>query len=269
MSEAAIGVWDSGLGGLTVVREVMARLPDERIIYFGDTARVPYGNKGRETVRRFARQNSELLASRGVKAMVVACNTASAVAIDDLRERLGMPVLGVIEPGARAAAAATRSGIVGVIGTQATVGSGAYQSALTGLRGGLSVESNACPLFVPLVEEGWLDHPATRIVADEYLAPLSKAGIDTLVLGCTHYPLLKPLLTEMLPEVSLVDSAEETARELARMLEERGLLAPTGRAGGLNCFVSDLPLRFRQVGERFLGRSIDSIELLDFESEDA
>jgi len=276
MDERAIGIWDSGLGGLTVVRAIRARLPGERILYFGDTARVPYGTKGAETVRRFARQNSAFLMEKGVKLMVVACNTASAVALDDLAGRLAVPVVGVIEPGARAAAAATASGIVGVIGTPATIQSGAYAGALQAARGGLSVESRACPLFVPLVEEGWLDHPATRLVAEEYLAPIRAAGVDTLVLGCTHYPLLAPLLGELMGAgVRLVDSAEETAGEVARMLEAGGLLAPAGAAGGeegaaggLECFVSDLPLRFRQVGEAFLGRRIESIQLVDFQTKE-
>ena len=263
MDKRPIGIWDSGLGGLTVARAVARRLPAEPVLYFGDSARVPYGTKGEETVRRFARENSAFLIEKEVKLMVVACNTASALALDELREELPVPVLGVIDPGAEAAAAATRSGIVGVIGTPATVASGAYSAALMALRGGLSVESRACPLFVPLVEEGWLDHAATRLVAEEYLAPLKQAGVDTLVLGCTHYPLLSPLLAELMGEdVRLVDSAEETARAVASLLEAEDALAPEG-AGSLRCFVSDLPLRFRQVGERFLGRAIDSIELVD------
>jgi len=264
MREAAIGIWDSGLGGLTVVRELRQLLPRERLIYFGDTARVPYGSKSAETVRRFARENSEFLLSHGVKLMVVACNTASALALDDLRARHELPVLGVIEPGARAAAEVTRKGIVGVIGTPATVGSGAYTAALRALRPGLSVEGRACPLFVPLVEEGWLSHEATRLVAEEYLAPLQEAGVDTLVLGCTHYPLLKPLLGGIMGAgVRLVDSAEETAREVARELASRDLMAPESATGGLSAYVSDLPLRFRQVGELFLGEAIDDLRLAD------
>jgi glutamate racemase len=264
MRDASIGIWDSGLGGLTVVREVRRLLPREKILYFGDTARVPYGSKSADTVRRFARENSEFLIERGVKLLVVACNTASAVALDDLRATLDLPVLGVIEPGAKAAAAATKTGIVGVIGTPATVGSGAYTAALRSIRPGLSVQGQACPLFVPMVEEGWLNHAATRLAAEEYLAPLKTAGVDTLVLGCTHYPLLKPLLADLMGEgVSLVDSAEETAREVARELEARDLLAPDESEGGLSAFVSDLPLRFRQVGELFLGEAIDELRLAD------
>ncbi len=264
MRDAAIGIWDSGLGGLTVVREVRRILPKEKILYFGDTARVPYGSKSAETVRRFAKQNSDFLIERGVKLLVVACNTASSVALDELRAGLDLPVLGVIEPGAKAAAAATRTGIVGVIGTPATVGSGAYTAALRSIRPGLSVEGQACPLFVPMVEEGWLIHAATKLAAEEYLAPLKAAGVDTLVLGCTHYPLLKPLLAEVMGEgVGLVDSAEETAREVARELEARDLLAPEGAEGGLSAFVSDLPLRFRQVGELFLGEPIADLRLAD------
>jgi len=264
MREASIGIWDSGLGGLTVVREVRRLLPREKILYFGDTARLPYGSKSAGTVRRFARENSEFLIERGVKLLVVACNTASSVALDELRALHDLPVLGVIEPGAKAAAAATKTGIVGVIGTPATVGSGAYTAALRSLRPGLSVEGRACPLFVPLVEEGWLAHAATRLAAEQYLAPLREAGVDTLVLGCTHYPLLKPLLAEIMGEgVRLVDSAEETAREVARELEARDLLAPEKAEGGLAAFVSDLPLRFRQVGELFLGEAIADLNLVD------
>ena len=264
MDNRPIGIWDSGLGGLTVVAEILRRLPGERLIYFGDTARVPYGTKGAETVRRFARENSRFLSEKGVKLMVVACNTASAVGLGGLEAALSLPVLGVIEPGAEAAAAATRSGIVGVIGTPATIASGAYTAALLARRGGLSVEARECPLFVPLVEEGWLDHPATRLIASEYLQPLIASGVDTLVLGCTHYPLLRPLIAELMGEgVSLVDSAEETARSVALLLGERDALAANGAAGGLECYVSDRALRFRQIGERFLGREIDTLELVD------
>ncbi|MDP6418584.1 MAG: glutamate racemase [Candidatus Krumholzibacteria bacterium] len=268
MKQEPIGIWDSGLGGLTVVREIRRRLPGEKLIYFGDTARVPYGIKGRDTVRRFARENTAFLVEQGVKALVVACNTASSLALDLLREEFSLPILGVIEPGARAAAEGTKNGIVGVIGTPATVDSAAYTAALKALRGGLSVSSRACPLFVPLVEEGWLDHPATRLVAREYLSPLMEAGVDTLVLGCTHYPLLQPLLQELMGEgVRLVDSAEELAGELSELLGSGELETSDSEQGSLEVFVSDLPLRFRQIGESFLGESIENLTLLDRKEE--
>ncbi|HUO51035.1 MAG TPA: glutamate racemase, partial [Gemmatimonadaceae bacterium] len=186
---APIGVFDSGLGGLTVVHELRRQLPAERLIYFGDTARVPYGPKSPDTVRRYAAEITEWLIAQGVKAVVVACNTATAHALPMLRERFPLPVIGVIEPGARAAVRASASGRIGVIGTSGTIASGAYERAIRALRPGAEVTSRACPLFVPLVEEGWLDTPATRLVADEYLRPLAEHGCDALVLGCTHYPL--------------------------------------------------------------------------------
>lgn len=260
--ERPIGVFDSGIGGLTVVHALMDRLPHESLLYFGDTARVPYGPKSRETVTRFSVENVELLAGYGVKAVVVACNTATAFALPILRERFPVPVIGVIEPGARAAVAATRSGRIGVIGTHGTVASGAYQDALRRLSDELRVVARPCPLFVPFAEEGWTDHPAARLVAEEYLAPFPGEGIDALILGCTHYPLLKTVIGEVLGgDVRLIDSAEETAREVAHMLARRGL----ERGDGLpthRYLVSDLPDQFLRVGQRFLGKRIGSVEVV-------
>ncbi len=259
--ERPIGVFDSGIGGLTVMHALMERLPRESLVYFGDTARVPYGPKSRETVTRFSCENVELLTERGVKAVVVACNTATAQALPVLRERFDLPIVGVVGPGARAGAAATRSGRVGVIGTHGTIGSGAYETALFAVDPSLTVVSRACPLFVPLAEEGMTDHPAARLIAVEYLTPFQEDGIDTLILGCTHYPLLKPVIGEILGEgVTLIDSAEETAREVEALLTERAL----GREGGppeYRYLVSDLPDLFLRVGQRFLGERIGSVEV--------
>jgi len=211
-SSAPIGVFDSGIGGLTVVHELIRQLPHESIVYFGDTARVPYGPKSPDTVRRYSREIAAYLTEQGVKAIVVACNTATAHALGTLRGELALPVVGVVEPGARAAVAATRTGRIGVIGTVGTIKSGAYERAICALSPTAQVVARACPLFVPLVEEGWVDHEATRLVAETYLEPLVKANVDTLVLGCTHYPLLKPLLRQVMgPDIRLIDSAEETA----------------------------------------------------------
>ena len=263
-STAPIGVFDSGIGGLTVVRELMRQLPDESIIYFGDTARVPYGPKSPDTVRRYSHEITEYLRGEGVKAIVIACNTATAHALPMLRAELPLPVIGVVEPGARAAVAATRNGEIGVIGTAGTIGSGAYDRAIKALAPDTMVVARACPLLVPLVEEGWLDTEATRLIAREYLEPLMRERADTLVLGCTHYPLLKPLLAEILgPDVELIDSAEETAAETGRVLREAGLRAPEGNVPHHRFIASDAPEQFLRLGQRFLGgAAVDRIETL-------
>ena len=265
-----IGIFDSGIGGLTVVREVIRQLPDERIIYFGDTARVPYGPKSPDTVRRYSREIGEFLRSQDVKAIVVACNTATAHALPMLQREFPFPVIGVVEPGARAAVAASRRGELGVIGTAGTIGSGAYERAIKEIAPNAHIMTRACPLFVPLVEEGWLDTEPTRLIAREYLAPMKSAGVDTLVLGCTHYPLLKPLLAELLgPDVVLIDSAHETAAETGRVLKDRGLVAPSNGEGWRRSeaiahrFVaSDAPDHFLRLGQRFLGSAIECVETL-------
>lgn len=260
-SDLPIGVFDSGIGGLTVMHALMERLPHESMIYFGDTARVPYGPKSPATVTRFSFENVELLTRRGIKAVVVACNTATAHALPALRERFDLPIVGVVGPGARAAVQATRTGRVGVIGTHGTIGSGAYERALLDLRSDLEVVSRACPLFVPLAEEGMTEHPAARLIAAEYLAPFRDDGVDTLILGCTHYPLLKPVIAETLgPDVTLIDSAEETARETAELLAERELARADGRPE-YRYLVSDLPDQFLRVGQRFLGERIEGVEV--------
>jgi glutamate racemase len=259
---APIGVFDSGIGGLTVAHEVIRQLPHESIVYFGDTARVPYGPKSPDTVRRYSREIASFLHDQGVKTIVIACNTATAHALGVLRDEMDMPVIGVVEPGARAAVAATKSGQVGVIGTVGTIKSGAYERAIRALDSNIVVTPRACPLFVPLVEEGWTDHEATRLVAREYLAPLVAAEIDTLVLGCTHYPLLKPLLREVLGAgVRLIDSAEETAAETARTLSASHLEANGDAEPAYRFIASDDPLQFLQLGQRFLGGTMEGVEI--------
>jgi glutamate racemase len=261
-SSAPVGVFDSGIGGLTVVREIERQLPHERIIYFGDTARVPYGPKSPETVQRYSREIADWLVGEGVKAIVVACNTATAHALPMLREYVKVPVIGVVEPGARAAMRTTRSNVVGVIGTAGTIASGAYERAIHAIEPSARVVARACPLFVPLVEEGWIDREATRLIAREYLEPLAAAEVDTIVLGCTHYPLLAPMLGELaMPGVQLIDSAAETAAETRRTLIERDLVAPISSKSPVHRFVaSDDPDHFLRVGQRFLGQAIDRVE---------
>ena len=264
-ADAPIGVFDSGLGGLTVAAEVMRQLPAEGLIYFGDTARVPYGPKAPSTVRRYSREIASFLEREGVKAIVVACNTATAHALTALRAELHVPVIGVIEPGARAAVAATRSGNVGVIGTAGTIRSGAYERAIRELAPDARITVQPCPLFVPLVEEGWLDKDATRLVAEEYLEPLIDAGVDSVVLGCTHYPLLKPMLAAVLGNgVRLIDSAAETAAETRRILAERALEAPSTDEPLRRFVASDDSSQFLRLGQRFLGRALDAVELHTF-----
>jgi len=260
---APIGIFDSGIGGLTVARAIYERLPGESTIYFGDTARVPYGPKSPETVRRYSLEILEWLLGQGVKLVVVACNTSTAHALADLREKSPVPVIGVIEPGARAAVEAAGGHAIGVIGTAGTVASKAYVKAIAALAPGTLVEQAACPLFVPLVEEGWFDHPATELIAREYLAPLSSADLGALVLGCTHYPLLKPLLGRVMgPSVALIDSAAETARAVVEALERVGFAAPAGRKVYHRFVVSDDEPRFRQVGSRFIGERLASAEVV-------
>ena len=258
-----IGVFDSGIGGLTVMHELMRKLPGEHLVYFGDTARVPYGPKSPETVRRFSRENVHLLMGRNVKMVVVACNTATAHALEDLRRAFPIPIVGVIGPGARAAARATRSGRVGVIGTHGTIASDAYGRLLRSIRPDLEVVSRACPLLVPLAEEGLVDHPAARLIAEEYLAPFRADGIDALILGCTHYPIFKPLIGEILGGgVTLIDSAEETAREVEEVITSRGIAGDPRAAGERRFLVSDLPAQFLRVGRIFLGEELSEVEVV-------
>lgn len=260
MKDRPIGVFDSGIGGLTVFQAISRRMPEENLIYFGDTAHVPYGSKSRETVTRYSLEVARFLSSRRIKALVVACNTSSALALDAVAKSLDVPVLGVIQPGADAAAAATRNGHVGIIGTEATIASGAYTAALKARLPGVRVAAAACPLFVPLVEEGWWDHAATVLVARQYLAGLRRSGIDTLILGCTHYPLLKKVLRRVMGgKVRLIDSAEQTALETERLLLSLGMRREKGRGAG-RFFVSDAPERFLKLARRLLGVHVREVE---------
>lgn len=260
--DAPIGVFDSGIGGLTVAHEIIQQLPAESVVYFGDTARVPYGPKSPDTVRRYSQEIADFLQTQGVKAIVIACNTATAHALTMLREKLSIPVIGVVEPGARAAVAATKSNRIGVIGTVGTIKSGAYERAIRALSPDAIITARAAPLLVPLVEEGWTDHPASRLVVEEYLRPFAAADVDTLVLGCTHYPLLKPLLAEVLgPGVKLIDSAAETAAETAAVLDEREIATRDGHEVTHRFIASDDPLQFLQLGQRFLGGTIEGVEI--------
>ena len=268
-ASGAVGVFDSGIGGLTVFKALREALPAaERLIYLGDTARVPYGTKSDETVTRYALEGARFLTRRGVKALVVACNTMSAVALPALRESAAMPVVGVIGPGAEVACRATRNGVIGVIGTAATIRSQAYARAIATHRPDARVIGRACALFVPLAEEGWVDNEVARAAARAHLSGLREEGIDTLVLGCTHYPLLRKVIGETLGgSITLVDSAEATAAVVRGRLAERDLLAAGGRPadgeGADQFFVTDSSERFHEVGSRFLGRRLASLEQVD------
>ena len=265
-----IGVFDSGMGGLTVLRALLARLPSERFVYLGDTARLPYGTKSPETVQAYALQATRLLVSEGVKMVVIACNTASAVALGALAKALSpVPVIGVIEPGARAGVAATRNNHIAVIATEGTVKGAAYARAIAALNGDIKVVQQPCQLFVALAEEGWTDSPATRAVAEHYLAPLfsGPSAPDTLVLGCTHFPVLTDAIRTIIgKDVTLVDSAETTALAVAEALTS-GSLGSISKANGgaARIFATDSPDRFARVGAVFLGRPIDAeaVELVD------
>ena len=257
-NESAIGVFDSGIGGLTVLQKIIETLPKENTVYLGDTARAPYGTKSVETVLRYSFENTEFLVQKGVKAVVVACNTSTAIALTQLRDSLSIPVIGVIEPGVRRAIKSTKNKKVGVIGTEATIQSGAYTRALKEADGGVEVYSRACPLFVPLVEEGWTDNDVVEMTVKAYLGSLKQSGIDALILGCTHYPLLKKAIREFIGSgVRLVDSAEETAREVETTLKKAVLTRRNGK-GIHSFFVTDAPDRFIEVGRRFLGEKVAS-----------
>jgi glutamate racemase len=256
-----IGVFDSGIGGLTVAKEIFNLLPNESVIYFGDTARVPYGPKSPATVLRYSREAAAFLMSKDIKALVIACNTATAHAAEALSEELPVPVVGVVEPGARTAARTTQTGRIGVIGTAGTIASGAYDLAVRRLVDDARVYAQPCPLFVPLIEEGWQEHAATRLVAQEYLHALHEVDIDVLILGCTHYPLLATVIQDVLgPDVKLVDSAHETAIELRDLLEDRQQLRSVNEAPLHAFFASDSPMRFREVGSRFVGGRLTGVE---------
>ncbi|MCL5947478.1 MAG: glutamate racemase [Chloroflexi bacterium] len=262
-----IGVFDSGLGGLTVVRHLLRLLPSESIVYLGDTARVPYGSRSPETVRKFARQDAYFLAGHGVKFIVIACNTASALAEEDLAGRLAIPVLGVIKPGAAAAVRLSRGGNIGVIGTRGTISSGSYQRLVRQLLPSARITGQPCPLFVPLAEEGAACSPAAALIAEEYLALLQAAQVDTLILGCTHYPLLEPVIRQTMgSKVMLVDPGRALADQLRCRLEELGLEATGRRPPFHRYFVTDCTAQFQPLAESFLGAPLlGSVEQVDLE----
>jgi len=258
--QAPIGIFDSGVGGLTVFRAIERRLPNESLIYLGDTARIPYGVRSASTIERYALECATFVQSKGVKAIVIACNTASALAANYLRSKCSVPVLGVIRPGSRRAVQETRSGQIGVIATESTVASGAYERAMLEIRSGLEITSRACPLFVPLAEEGWLNHRVTFQVAEEYLADLRSSGVDTLVLGCTHYPILRPVIERTMGDrIKYVDSGEAVAETLAARLQEDGLAREGGQPRTEEFYVTDSAARFQRVAELFLGRPLESV----------
>lgn len=263
-----IGIFDSGVGGLTVVKEITRHLPDESIIYLGDTARVPYGIKSPETVIKYSRQNAKFLKEKGIKLLVVACNTSSAVSLPILRDEIDMPVIGVIEPGARAAVRGTKTGRIGVIGTEATVKSGAYEKAINQWSGKkIEASSKPCPLFVPLAEEGWFENEVAEMTAEIYLKDFRGNGVDILVLGCTHYPLLKKTIQKTVGNgVILIDSAEETAREVEELLKEKGLIS-NSESAVKDFYVTDNPERFSKVGKVFLGENgLGRLSIVDISS---
>lgn len=270
-ADLPLGVFDSGLGGLTVVRALRERCPAEHVVYLGDTARVPYGTRSPDTIVRYALGCARMLTGRGVKAIIVACNTVSAVALDALRVELDMPVLGVILPGARAAVAASRGGPIGVLGTAGTIASGAYPRAVASLSTRAEAIGQAAPLLVALAEEGWLSGEVPRLVARRYLEPLIQAGARSIVLGCTHFPLLRGVIEEEAAALAgerlpVVDSASATAEDAARFLRERGLGAERNGAGSLELYVTDLPKSFAEVAGRFLGHAVERVTQIDLQA---
>ena len=265
---APIGVFDSGVGGLTVAREIMRNLPKEDIVYFGDTARVPYGSKSKDNIIRYSRQIIHFLQTKGVKAIVIACNTASALALDTVKDEFDIPIIGVVEPGARAALAVTENKKIGVIGTEATVRSSMYEKIIKGINPEVSVIGKACPLFVPLVEEGFKKHQVTDEIIDYYLASLKQSDIDALILGCTHYPLLRSKIKEYVGEkITLVNPAYETAMDLKRILQEMEMENPDieGDHGSYSFYVSDAADKFKQFANSILPYDIETTKQINIE----
>lgn len=260
----SIGIFDSGIGGLTVVKETRRLLPDENIIYLGDTARVPYGTKSSKTVIRYAESNSRFLISMGIKVLVIACNTASAYSLETLRNNVEHPVIGVIEPGAKKAVETTRSGKIGVIGTPSTMKSEAYIKEIKKLDKDIEVFQKACPLFVPLAEEGWHEGDIALSIANKYLGDFKSGDVDTLILGCTHYPLLKNTIKSVLGEkITLIDSAEETAKAISDELSSRDLFRVGSGSTKKEFYLTDNSDTFVNIANRFLGKDIDDIQLID------
>ena len=257
MDNRPIGVFDSGLGGLTVVKELMKELQNESIVYFGDTARIPYGTRSKETVTRFSAQCIRFLLSKDIKMVVIACNTASASSFDDLTAQFKLPIIGVIRPGAGAAVEATRNGRVGVIGTSATIRSKAYPIAIKEINPDIQVFDEACSLFVPIVEEGWSDTEIGRMVAERYLQNIKNQNVDTLVMGCTHYPLLEKTFAAIMgPEVKLINPAVNTVRQVRRMLEDNNMMNDSSKPASVSFYVSDIGQNFQAIGSKFLHQEV-------------
>jgi glutamate racemase len=265
--EKPLGVFDSGIGGLTVVKRIISILPLENIVYFGDTARVPYGSKSNSTVIEYSIQDTKFLLSKNVKLIVVACNTASSVALKELRSRFDIPVIGMIEPGALMAVKNTKIGKIGVIGTSATINNKAYSDAISKLDPKIQVCEKACPLFVPLAEEGWVDHKATYLIAQEYLKELKEQKADTVVLGCTHYPILAKIIQEVLGDnVTLIDSGIAAAKVVGEELDRMNLHSNSNSPGTQDYYVSDIPQKFKEISQIFMGKNLEYIKKVDLES---
>jgi len=260
-SDMPVGIFDSGVGGLTVMKEIIKALPEEHIIYLGDTARVPYGGRSSETVRRYSVENAAVLVSRGIKLLVVACNTSSAVSLEVLRKQFSVPVIGVVEPGARAAVEMTRRKKVAVIGTETTINSGSYETAIKAIDESIEVFGVACPLFVPLIEEGWTEGEIVDLTARKYIS-LMNNSVDTVVLGCTHYPMIKHVISRIV-NIPLIDSAIETAKEVRTVLEEKNMRCSGAGEKMRKFLVTDSADKFARVGERFLEYKISDIEKID------
>ncbi len=252
MKENPIGIFDSGIGGLTVVKEIRKILPNENIVYLGDTARLPYGTKSVDAIIQFSLENTQFLISRGAKFVVIACYSSTSAALDIVQKKFSIPVIGVINPGVKRALDVTKTGRIGVIGTSLTIYSGAYEKAFRGMNANCEVLGRACPLFVPLVEEGWLEHPATTLIAQSYLQPLKDDNIDTLLLGCTHFALLMNVLKSFMGDINYVDASREVGVTLSEELKRLDLEHPK-KGGALSIYLTDLSMNFKEIGERFLG----------------
>jgi glutamate racemase len=266
MDSRPIGVFDSGIGGLTVVKEIMEQLSNESIVYFGDTARVPYGSKSKETITKFSFQCINFLLEKKVKAIVVACNTASAASLDSIKQNFDIPIIGVVEPGAIAACQVTKLNRIGIIGTESTVSSGAYEKEINIINNDVKMILKACPLFVPIAEEGWQDTQIAKLTAKEYLEALKEKSIDALLMACTHYPLLENTISEVMgEEIKLVNPAYETAKVLKAVLYDLNIQSRSNKNSSYEFYVSDNPVKFKKVGENFLKRPIPYVQKIDIE----
>jgi glutamate racemase len=265
--EKPIGVFDSGIGGLTVVKRLASTLPTEDIVYFGDTARVPYGSKSNTTVIEYSIQDTKFLLNKNVKAVVVACNTASSIALNELKKNFDLPIIGMINPGAKLAISSTQNGKIGVIGTRATINNKAYSNEINKIEPSMTVYERACPLFVPLAEEGWIDHKATYEIAEEYLKELRNLKVDTLVLGCTHYPILSKVIQKVMGEnVTLIDSGVASAGIIKEELDRTNLFTNRVSSGNHEFYVSDIPVKFKEVAGLFLGNPVTEVHKVDLET---